>query len=129
MAAACVHAGLSAEGGDELGAMGMVFHGGGFSLGVGEHLALGVDDGGASSGGLAFLGSDVLQVVLAVGINPVREENGFLGEIALDFLAQLQFPGAPDGKVESDGSGKNDEDKKGQQLEENPISHLAASNR
>ena len=66
----------------------MVFHGRGTCLGIGQHLAGGIDDGDASAGGLSFLSGDIGERVAAVGFDAVGEELSLLDEVALNFGAQ-----------------------------------------
>ena len=127
-AAALVLAGLAGEGGGELRAGGVVLHVGGIGFGVGEHFAGGVDDGGAGSGGLAFLRGDFGERVGAVGFDAVREEQRLLGEVALDLGAQRGFPGAAEHDVENGGGGGDDDQEDGQQFEEDAVLHGSSVN-
>ncbi len=122
-AAALVLAGLSGEGGGEFLAGGVVLHVGGIGFGVGENFAGGVDDGGAGSGGVAFLRGDFGEGVGAVGFDAVGEELRFLGEVALDLGAQGGFPGAAEHDVESGGGGGDDDQEDGKEFEEDAVLH------
>ena len=88
-----------------------------------------VNDGGASTGGLAFLRNDVLQGALAVGVDAVREHHRLLPEIALDLLAERGLPRMADGEVEGH-RGRRDHQREGhQQFEKDSIPHFGASKR
>ncbi len=127
--AALIHTDVAAERRGELLATAVVFHGGRIGFGIGQHLAGRIDDGGARAGGLTFLGSDVLQGVLAVDFDAIREQAGFGGEATLDLVAQRVFPGTPDGNVERDCSDQNYQGEGEQELEENPVGHFGTSKR
>ena len=114
---------FAGEGGGEFLARGVVLHVGGIGFGVGKDFAGGVDDGGAGSGGLAFLGGDFGEGVGAVGFDAVGEEESFLSEVALDFGAQRGFPGAAEHDVENGGGGGDDDQEDGQQFEEDAVLH------
>ena len=129
VAAAFVDADVSVEGSLEFLAGAMVFHGSGIGFRVGEHLAGGIDDGGASTGGQGFLRSDVLDRVLVIDFDAVGEQAGAGGEAALDLVAQGTFPDAADGDVHGDRGNNNDERRGREHLEEDAISHLGASKR
>jgi len=86
-AAALVAADPAVQGGSEFWARCMVFHAGGSRLGIGQHVAGGIDDRDAGAGGLAFLGSDISERMAAVGFDAMSQKLGFLDKIALDFIA------------------------------------------
>src|SRR6476469_10263195 len=120
-AAALALASLSLEGSHEFFSVGVVLHRVGIGLGVGEHFAGSVDDGGASSRRLAFLGSDLREWVALVGFDAVSEQESLLGKIAFDLGAQGGFPCVADDDVEDGGGGGNDDEKNGEQLEEDAV--------
>src|SRR5438309_11409760 len=86
-AASLALASLSLERSHEFFSMGVILHGVGIGLRIGEHSAGGVDDGGASSGGLTFLGGDLSEGMGFIGFDAVSEQESLLGQIALDFGA------------------------------------------
>ncbi len=73
-AAALALADFAGEGGGEFLAGCVILHVGGIGFGVGENFSGGVDDGGAGSGGEAFLRGDFGEGVGAVGFDAVGEE-------------------------------------------------------
>src|SRR5438094_323692 len=98
-------------------------------FGVSQNLALRIDNRGPGACGLPLLRHNFLEVVLPVGVNPVREHYSFLTKIALYFLAKRSFPRAANGKIKGCGGRGNNEHEGSQQLEENPIPHFGASKR
>ena len=128
-AAAFAFAGFAGEGGGELRAGGVVLHAGGIGFGVGENFSGGVNDGGAGSGGLAFLRGDFGERVGVVGFDAVREEQSLLREVAFDLGAQRGFPGAAEHDVENGGGGGDDDQEDGQEFEENAVLHWAPLSR
>ena len=120
-AAALALASLPLECRYEFFSVGVVLHVVGIGLRIGEHSAGGVDNGGASSGGLTFLGGDLGEGMGFIGFDAVSEQESLLGQIALDFGAQGGFPSVADDDVEDGGSGGNDDEKNGEQLEEDAV--------
>jgi len=108
-AATFVFADVAGERGGKFGTGSVVLHVGGVALGIGEDSAGSVDDGGAGSGGLAFLCGDLGEGVRVVDLDAMGEEDGFLGEIAFDLDAERSFPGAAQHDGENAGGGRNDD--------------------
>jgi hypothetical protein len=113
----------------ELFAAGVVLHGRWVSLGIRQHLAVGIDNGGPSPGGQSFLSRDLCQRMASIYIHTVREQDCFLGKVALDLLAQRLFPGAANGKIQGDHGRCDHENKDREQLEKNSAPHFGTSNR
>ena len=65
----------------------------------------------------------------SISVYPMREQDSFLSEVALDFLAERLFPGAANGEIQSDHSCGDYEHKNREQLEKNSTPHLGTSNR
>jgi hypothetical protein len=78
---------------------------------------------------VALLRDNVLQIVLAVAIDSVREHHCLLPEVAINFLLKRAFPGASNGEIERGRGGGDHQRKCRQQPQEKPPSHLGASNR
>ena len=129
MATAFVDPDVAGQGGDKFLATAMIFHAGGIGFGVGEHLAGGIDDGGASAGRERFLRGDVLDRMLTVDFDAVGEQADSRGEATLDLVAQRAFPDSPDSNVHGDGGHDHNQRRGGQHLEEDPVSHFGASKR
>ena len=127
--AAFIDPDIAAEGGLKFLSGAMVFHRSGIGFGVGEDLAGGIDDGGASTGGERFLRGDVLQRVLVVDFDAVGEQPRARGQAALDLVAQRTLPDAADRDVHGDRGDHDNDGGSREHLEEDAISHLGASKR
>ena len=86
-----------------------------------KHFAGSVDDRGAGSCGLTFLGCNLGQGVVVIGFYPMGEQESLLPEVAFDLRAQRHLPGRADHDVQNGGSGRDDDQKNGKQLEEDAV--------
>src|SRR5205823_580190 len=117
----------TSQGSGKFWSAGLVFHDGGRRFRVSQNFALRINHCSPGACGLPLLRHNFLEVVLPVGVNPVREHYSFLTKIALYFLAKRSFPRAANGKIKGCGGRGNNEHEGSQQLEENPIPHFGAS--
>src|SRR5438876_10262385 len=124
-----IAADLAPQGSGKFWRADVVFRGRRRRFGVSQNLALRIDNRGPRACGLPLLRHNILEVICAVGVNPVREHYRFLTQIALYYLAKRSFPRAANGKVKGCSSRGNNEHEGSQQLEENPIPHFGASKR
>ena len=82
-----IAADLAPQGSGKFWRAGLVFQGGGRRFRVSQNFALRINNCSPRACGLPLLRHNILEVMPAVGVNPVREHYGFLTEIALYFLA------------------------------------------
>ena len=129
MTLAFIHADFAGKGGNELLALRVILHRARIGFRIGQHLAGGIDDGGAGSRRLALLGGNVGQGVLPVRLHAIGEHQGFLFEIALDLLAQGAFPHPVHGQLQRDRGYANHQQKHNHQFHEDAASQRATSKR
>ena len=82
-----IAADLTSQGSVKFWRAGLIFRGRRRRFGVSQNLALRINNCSPRACGLPLLRHNILEVMPAVGVNPVREHYGFLTEIALYFLA------------------------------------------
>ena len=123
---------IAFQGGHKLGALRVIFHGRGISLGVRPDPALRVNNGGACPGCPAVFCDDTLQTGQLRGIrrqllverrkrahaiHMVGKHLGLLPETEVDLLQQRILPGMVNREIEGHGGCRNHQGKRSQQLE------------
>ncbi len=109
----------------EFGTLGMVLHRVRLGAGVRDHLALRVDDGGASGCLLADELDEFLRRNLALVIHPVGKHRHFLPQSRFGFAAQRILPRPAHQQVERNRRHHDDQQKREKKLNEESVVSLS----
>src|SRR5438034_10631852 len=87
-----IAADLTSQGSVKFWRAGLIFRGRRRRFGVSQNLALRINNCSPRACGLPLLRHNILEVMSAAGVNPVRDHDGFLTEIAVYFLPKPSVP-------------------------------------
>ena len=83
---------MPAQSGNELRTLGVILHDLRIGLRVRQHFSGGIDHRRARTCCLRFLGRNIRQTMLAVGLYPLRKHQGLFFEVALNLFAKGMLP-------------------------------------
>src|ERR1019366_730906 len=114
---------LSLQRGGKFRACGVVLHRGWVGLRVSQHLAAGINDGGALVGFACRLFRNFWQGFAGRGRNSRGKQEGLLAQRAFYFAAQHSFPGSLDQHIHRKRARRNQYQGGGEQLKKNAAFH------